>query len=245
MSRMLHPSPWILAVATALAAGGATAEDPTIPIYIATYQVEYDGKQVGTSQFKVQFDESRGVYEFSTHTTVKGLLKLARPNPVIERSQFRIEGGHIRPLESWYEDGSRKGEDNVHMVFDWQKRVAVAEISEGRREIALQDGALDRASLQVALMRDLDATGKPGSYFFADTDGIKAYEYTDNGAATTATGLGELATRSLVQHRPGSSRTTWLWMAPQLKFLPARIEQRRDGETQTAFTLTSVEGLGR
>jgi hypothetical protein len=32
-------------------------------------------------------------------------------------------------------------------------------------------------------------------------------------------------------------------MAPELRFLPARIEQHRDGEVQTSFTLLSVDGV--
>jgi hypothetical protein len=36
---------------------------------------------------------------------------------------------------------------------------------------------------------------------------------------------------------------TSLWVAPELRFLPVRIEQRRDGEVQTAFELVKLEGL--
>jgi uncharacterized protein DUF3108 len=220
------------------------AADPAIQTYTATYQVEYKGKNVGTSEFKVVYDDAQGVYEFSSRTVLKGFLKLASPNPVIERSRFRVDDGRIQPLEFWYEDGSRKGEDNLHAVFDWDGRVAIVSGADFRREIALEDGALDRATLQVALMRDLNATGRPGRYLFADEDGLKAYEYTDNGDATTPTGLGSLATKALVQQRVGSTRATWLWMAPELAYLPVRIEQRRDGEVQNALTLASVEGLG-
>ena len=57
------------------------------------------------------------------------------------------------------------------------------------------------------------------------------------------TGSGPSTTRVLTQQRAGSSRATWLWVAPELRFLPVRIEQRRDGEVQTAFELISVSGL--
>jgi hypothetical protein len=132
----------------------------------------------------------------------------------------------------------------VHFVFDWERHVATVSGNAADRAIPLQPGALDRGSLQVALMRDLAATGQAGRYLLTDEDSIKDYVYVDNGAATTATGLGPLATRSLMQQREGSSRSTWLWLAPELQFLPARIEQHRDGEVQTAFSLVSVSGLG-
>jgi Protein of unknown function (DUF3108) len=233
-----------LPAALALLNMAADAADPAIPTYTATYEVEYKGKIVGTSEFKVVYDDAQSAYEFTSHTVLKGLLKLASPNPVIERSRFRVEDGRIRPLEFWYEDGSRKGEDNLHVVFDWDTRVALVSGADFRREIALEDGALDRATVQVALMSDLNATGRPGRYLYADEDGLKAYAYTDNGDATTPTGLGSLATKAFVQQREGSTRSTWLWVAPELGYLPVRIEQRRDGEVQNAFTLAAVEGLG-
>jgi hypothetical protein len=221
----------------------AFAADDSVTTYTAVYDVEYKGKELGSSEFKVRHVAERDVYEFSTRLLVKGFLKLARPNPVIERSEFRTLNGRIQPREFWYEDGSRKGEDNLHIVFHWDRNVAIVSGEGGRREIALQAGALDRGSLQVALMADLAANGRPGHYLLADEDSTTAYDYTDNGDATIATGLGPLATRSFMQQRENSSRSTWLWFAPALNWLPVRIEQRRNGEVQTAFTLASVEGL--
>ena len=230
---------WVLAlVVPACAAYGAD----DVFTYSATYRVEYKGKEAGTAEFGVRALEN-GVYEFSSRTMAKGLLKLARPNPAVERSQFRVEGGTIRPLEFWFEDGSRSGEDNLHIEFDWQRRIATVGTAETRREMALPENALDRGSLQVALMRDLKATGSPSSYSLADEDSVASYEYAENGTATIATGVGSLATRIFTQQRAGSSRVTWLWVAPELEFLPVRIEQRRDGEVQTTFLLVSVTGL--
>jgi hypothetical protein len=224
-------------------AAGARAADDGIATYSAVYQVEYKGKDVGTSEFAVKYDAAQGVYEFTSRTQAKGLLKLISPKPAIERSRFKVEGGYIRPIEFWYEDGSRKGDKNQHVEFDWQRRVAVVTSEDGRREVALDDRSLDRGSMQVALMRDLATTGKPGSYQLASDDSPQPYVYVDNGDATTATGLGSLQTRAFTQQRENSSRATLFWFAPKLAFLPARIEQRRNGEVQTAMTLASVDGL--
>jgi hypothetical protein len=233
--------------ALALAATGiaCAAPDPSIALYRATYTVEYKGKDLGTSEFTVTYDEARDVYQFSSRTVAKGLLKLVSPNPVVERSDFRLVNGAPQPLAFHYEDGSRKGEDNLDVEFDWERGVAIVTGKGGRRELTLPAGALDRGSLQVALMSDLALRGAPREYQLVDEDSVKPYVYTDNGESTTPTGIGALATRSFVQQREGSSRSTWLWVAPELRFLPVRIEQRRDGEVQTAFTLASVEGLTR
>jgi hypothetical protein len=232
---------WIAMLFMLVAPNAWPAADSTVATYTATYRVEYKGKEAGTSEFRVRYLPDDDVYEFTSSTLAKGLLKLARPNPAVDRSLFHLESGSIRPLEFWHEDGSRSGEDNIHIVFDWQRRIATVSDSAARRELTLPPNALDRGSLQVALMRDLAMGGEPGDYQLADEDSVASYVYTDNGTATIETRAGSHDTRVLMQQREGSSRATWLWVAPELRFLPVRIEQRRSGEVQTAFILERVE----
>jgi len=239
---------WIQSTAAGLvglaASSGASAADASVPTYAALYQVEYKGRDLGTSEFTVTYDAASDTYEFSSRTMAKGLLKLARPNAAIERSHFRVVDGRIRPIEFWYEDGSRSGEDNVHMEFDWQRRVATVSREGARREVALEDRSLDTGSMQVALMRDMIVSQHPGDYRLAGEDASRGYTFTDNGEASVETGIGTLTTRSFTQQREGSTRSTWVWFAPELSFLPVRIERRKEGEVQTAFKLTSLTGLG-
>lgn len=233
---------WVMAAALAVGADEASAAEAAVATYTATYRVEYKGKEAGVSDWSVR-DLGDGRYEFQARIMPKGMLKLIRPKPTIERSQFRVEGGHYRPLEYWFEDGSRSGDDNWHLVFDWQRRVATVTTTEARREIAVPDVALDIGTLKAAVMRDMAAKGAPGPYQIADEDSVGTYEYTDSGPATLQTGVGSLETNLFVQHREGSSRSTWLWVAPTLDFLPVRIEQRRNDEVQTSFLLQRVNGL--
>src|SRR5690606_3009720 len=101
------------------------AEGDDVPAYRATYQVEYKGRNVGTSEQSVSFDAERDAYTFASRTTVKGLLRLANPNPTVEESSFVVDGNVVKPLAYRYEDGSRSGEDNLELAFDWERNVAV------------------------------------------------------------------------------------------------------------------------
>jgi hypothetical protein len=232
---------WVMAGALAVAADEARSADASIATYTATYAVEYKGREAGSSEWSVRDLGDR--YEYLARITPKGMLKLVRPKPTIERSQFRVDGAALRPLEYWFEDGSRSGEDNWHVVFDWERRIATVNTAEARRELAVPETALDIGTLKAAVMRDVAAKGAPGPYEIADEDAVATYEYTDGGPATVVTGVGSLETQLFVQRRTGSSRSTWIWVAPTLGFLPVRIEQRRNDEVQTSFLLQSVTGL--
>jgi hypothetical protein len=235
----------MIAAALAVAADEARGADAAVATYTATYVVEYKGKDAGTAVLAVRKLPDGELYEFSSSIMAKGLLKLARPKPAVERSHFRVEADGIRPVEFWYEDGSRSGEDNVHVVFDWDRGVVTFNSAEARREMALPKGAVDRGTVQVVRMRDFASPDAPTTYTIVDDDSVAEYEYTDNGTATITTKAGSYETRIFTQQRAGSSRATQIWVAPELGFLPVRIEQRRDGEVQTALALVSVDGLAR
>jgi len=221
----------------------ATAPDPAIHPYSAVYQIDYKGKDVGTVEFSVNYDAANDVYRFSSNSAARGIFRLFSPRPVVERSEFTAKAGKITPLEFWFEDGSRQGNENFHIRFDWDNELAVAETKERRHEFVVPRDTLDRGTMQIQFMLDVASTGSLGSYTLADEDGLRTYEYHPDGNARLETHLGALATQAFIQQRAGSSRQTLLWTANELHHLPVRIEQKRNGETRTVFVLESVTWL--
>ena len=233
-------SAWLLLALGAL----VDAAQAQLATYTARYQIEYRGRVAGLSEFAVRYDDARGVYAFSSRTRARGLLRLVSPRDVVEYSEFVVEDGRIRPLEFRYEDGSRRGDDNFRMVFDWNAgRVAVAR-SEDDLELELRPGVLDRGSMQVALMRDIEMNGRPGPYTLADENELTTYEFERQDDSEIVTAFGTFRAQGFLQRRAGSSRSTLLRVVPELRYLPAVIEQYRDGELNTRMVLESVEGLG-
>jgi hypothetical protein len=235
---------WATLAATLLLSVPGTASDAAeLPTWTATYQLEYKGRRAGTSEFSVRFDAATGVYEFQSQTNARGVYRLVRPNTLLERSRFVVDEGRIRPLEFWFEDGSRRGGGNLHIVFDWERGVATVNGSDGRVEFDIEPGVLDRGSMQVALMYDMAHAAAPPRYLLADEDSLRSYEYRPTGEESITTAAGRFETRTYMQQREGSSRATVIWAAPALEHLPVRVERQRNGETETALLLESVRGL--
>lgn len=221
----------------------ATPAAAQIAEYRAEYAAEYKGRNVGSSVFALQRDPETDHYVFSSSMRAKGLLRLASPRPIVDRSDFALEGNRIVPQRFAHEDGSRKGEDNHTIEFDWNATSAMVSGDGYSREISLRTGVLDRGSLQVALMQTLAAGRQPKSFAVLDEESIDEYVYEFAGQHTIATEMGEIEILRYRQQRAGSSRHTVIDLAPSLDYVPARIEQIRNGESQSSFLIESIERL--
>lgn len=228
--------------ATRAQSAGSAPGTPPITPYSASYELFYKGRRAGMSEFSVSRNAESDTWRFVSNSRLRGIVgRLVAPRPVIEDSRFVLERGEIRPAVFHYEDGSRKGDDNYEIAFDWSAGTAQLTTGNGPREVVLEPGILDRGTSQVAAMLDAARGTTPETYRIIDDDGLEVYEVTALGPATTTTGIGEIETVRFSQQRIGSSRSTVLWTAPGLHHLPVRIEQIRDGEAQTVFVLESVE----
>jgi hypothetical protein len=235
----------IASLAAGLSAATAYSAEPgAIVEYAAEYEVRYKGRRVARANFNVTADGG-GNFVFNSSTRARGILRLASPRPAVEWSQFRLTEDQIVPLNFRYEDGSRSGEDNYSLEFDSAAGEVRVTGPAGRSSVPFETGLLDRGSLQVALMRDLGACRHPGPLRYVDDDGVSEYRYERLDDLAVETGIGTLDTIRFSQRREGSSRTTILWLAPELAYLPVRIEQIRDTEIETVFSLEVLSGLER
>jgi len=95
------------------------------------------------------------------------------------------------------------------------------------------------------MMQGNPSANGAGRYVVFEGGSLNAYESLPVGEDVLDTPVGQFSTQMHIQQRENSSRRLLLWLAPELSFLPIRIEQRKNEETKVALILESVEGLGR
>ena len=217
--------------------------EEAIKTYHAVYQVELRGKIIGTSELSVQPGPDENTYRFTSKMVVHGMLRLLQPNPILEHTDFIYEKNRIRPTEFWSQNTNGEEKNDLHIIFNWDRGIATTTEGEAASVVEIQDNVLDRGSMQVAMMRDLSRGIEPGPYMLVDGDSLKTYRYTYEGEATQETPLGMIITREYTQQRDNSTRRTSIWLAPELSYLPVRIEQKRSSQTYAVFVLQSVKGL--
>jgi len=226
---------------TALAMFGAPAvrgADFEIQPFSALYSVEWHGINAGTSTLELT-RQNDSTWLYRSRNTARGLFLVAIPDPVTETSVFRIVEDTVEPLHYTSDNGSRK-ERNQDLYFDWDRRRATGQSQQQPVDLALEKGAQDNLSVQIALMRELRRGRAPTQFTLIDDKVIKTYEYKAEGTATLDTAIGRLDTVIYTSHRVGSPRMTRLWLAPSLGFLPVQGEQLKRGKREIQMKIIST-----
>jgi hypothetical protein len=204
--------------------------------FVATYTIGWHGITAGSSTLKLQ-ETAPQSYLYTSTDTAYGVFRLAFPHPLRQSSRFRIAAGEVEPLA--FQAGGA-GND-VMVQFDW-KSGQVTGMAKGKLlALKLQPGTQDPLSVQIAIMLKLEAQNVPDSFWMLNTDEIDRFQYVRHEEKTLDTPLGKLHTILYTSHQPGSNKTTYLWLAPVLHYMPARAEQRVKGSTQVSLEIRAFK----
>jgi hypothetical protein len=202
------------------------------PAFVATYTITWHGVTAGSSTLSLR-QTAPQLYLYTSTDRAYGVFRLAFPHPLQQSSRFRIAGGEVEPLA--FQTGGAGNE--VMAQFDW-KAGQVTGMAKGKLlDLKLQAGTQDPLSVQIAIMLKLEAQDAPDGFWMLNTDEIDRFQYVRHEESTLDTPLGKLRTILYTSHQPGSSKTTYLWLAPALHYMPARAEQRVKGSTQVGLEI--------
>jgi hypothetical protein len=226
----------LLACNALLAAAGEVELKP----FTAGYSSNWHGISAGTAQLQLQRLPD-GRWSYRMQMFARGLARLAMPAETDSRSVFRIQDDRVVPETFTVEDGTSDDDDDQNIVFDWASGRARGTAEGKRIDLPLQPGLLDTLSVQVALMHELIAGRTPERFVLLDTNLVKDYAYTAQGKERLQTEAGTYDTVIFRSSRPGSRKSTWFWCAPELGYLPLKVERREDKDVQWSLRLRSVQ----
>lgn len=233
---------WLLAACLstlAATASRASADEPVVQPFTATYAVTFRGLNAGTLEMQLRQEADTGhlVYETRAHPSV--LARLVVSSSALERSVMEVTPEGVRPLTWHLDDGKSGTKRDGALRFDWAQQSVSGEIENQKIELGTVSRLQDRLSIQIEVMHALARGIEPGTIPLVDDERIKEYTYKRTGEAVLDTKLGKLDTIIYESTRPGSSRISRVWHAPGLGFLPVRAEQIRKGKIETVMTLES------
>ncbi|MDJ0760489.1 MAG: DUF3108 domain-containing protein [Woeseiaceae bacterium] len=172
-----------------------------------------------------------------------GLSKLAASGKIDETSEFAINDDRVVPGDYRSVDELTKDKTNADVVFDWENERLDGSINGEPADFEIEDGMLDRVSIQYQLMRDLKQGQLREQYRLFDIDEVKVLNVSNIGEREVKTPAGKFNVIGIRHQAEGSSRTTTLWCAEELDFLPVIIEQHRKGKLRLRAKLKDYRAL--
>ncbi len=223
--------------APALQTLAAVADLPPAPFSV-TYKVSWTVLS-GDVTLSLAPAEAPGSYTVTAATQARGLARLSAPDPSVETARFLLSDG--KPLSQSYElqDGSEGGRNNTRIDFDWEAGAAQSVYEGEPAKLALGEDVYDRITADIVIINDLRNGREPRNLSIAEKNQVRAYTFTPRGEEEITVPAGTFRTIKYLRERPGSSRATLIWYAPDAGYLPVRMEQLKRGKT--SITSVAVE----
>ena len=212
--------------------------------FTASYNLHYDDLKIGIMERKFTHNKD-GSGTFESNGKLTGLAALFRKDKITESSRWEAREGQLRPVAySYARSGGDKEKSEKHL-FNWQNNKVSSSTPDGNKEQDLKTGLLDKLLYQLAMMEVTEPEAGL-SYDLIDGTTLKTYQFEFQGEETLSTPLGKLKTVKFQRIRTKddeSKRSTILWCAPSLHYLPVRVDNVDRKGHLTSIVIKKVQGL--
>lgn len=220
---------------------GSVLAAPTAPQpFLASYSVNYRGLNAGTTEVELKPDGA-GRYQYSSRANARGMYRVFFSEEITQTTWLTLDEGGVQPLRYRADDGSKDTERDIALDFDWDAGRVTGVAEEKSVALAVQPGAQDAMSIQIAVMNDLARGARPASYPMVDKDRVKEYRYVHEGEARLKTALGDIDTVIYRTERAGSKRATRTWYAPSLGYVAVQAERLKEGKREWVMKILSLK----
>lgn len=224
-----------------LLATGLHAEP--LPDFYANYQVELNGIQAGELRQTLSTDAG-GQRKFVSKTQAKGVFAFIKPDVIEETSLWTYHDDRIRPMFYRYSRDGGSKDKMLTMDFYWDKRQVHIDDREHPWDLEINNQTLDKLVYQLQVMHDLSNQRDQLIYTIADGGKLKRYEIIRLGEETINTPLGKIKAMKLTRERDADSdRKTTLWCAPELGYLPVKLEHIEKDDSRFTAYLRKLDGI--
>ncbi len=228
--------------------GAAQAQqEPLPPPFTAKYTLYYSGEKFINKKIAVLTRRLTGLgddrYEYHSEIKTTGLLSLIRKVRIVESSRLTFEDGVLRPHRYNYERTDNRKRREVAVAFDWDGGKITNTISGDAWDLPTEPPVMDKLLYQLAIMHDLKKGQPPASYLVADGKKVKTYDIERLGEERIDTPFGNYHTVKMLRRRPGSDRKSVFWCAPDLEYLPVKVEHDEKDGSKTRAVLKSLHGI--
>ncbi len=218
----------------------AVEASPFFKPFRASFSVSRGVIPLGKLALNFSLDESAR-YRYQAHTRPGILAGWFSGDEAIEESRGEIAADVVVPQVYSYRQ-TADDEDNADVRFDWQALKAHTSSGGVTWAQEIEPGIQDRLSQQLMVRLQLARGEREVSYRVADGGKLKRYLFRVVAEEPLDTPLGRLHCLKVERSKESRKPDYTIWFAPQLDYLPVRIERRRSGNLYK-MVLEKLEGI--
>ncbi len=217
----------LLAVAVAV-----SASDGPTP-FVAVYDLSQGSLAFGTMERRFEL-KADGAYRFLSRMKTSGVVALVRSDKITESSAGQWRDGRFVPASYSYHNSH--GDKHFALRFDYPAGQVLRSDQANGWSAAMPDAVLDKLVYQMQMMVDLAAAPASLRYKIADKNKLKDYLFDNRGREEIETDVGRYQAIRLERGASGADRSTVVWCAEELEWLPVKVEyHEKDGSVTTAL----------
>ena len=229
-------------IASALAAATTAprgADEAGVRPFTAHYELVLNGLTVGEAKARLQRKQDHWVYH--RESNLNGLAALLMDQKVVEEATFQLDGARLKPLRFHYRH--REGEEvkREQIRFDWGQGQARASYKDTTRTLTIPEGAVDRMTLELVLMRAVGSDVDDKAYKVVNKAKLKTWVFERLGREVINTPAGRFEAVKVGRARDADKpRKTIYWLVEELGYVPAKVEHHEDGGPSVSLRLREL-----
>ena len=192
----------------------------------ASYSVIKSGLSLG--EMKASLIYSGNQYTYLKQTKANGLAALLSGDTLTERSQGEKQGHQLSSKNYLHHHKNRRKERRDQFNFSAPTQVQ-GNYKGTAYTLSVPNGTVDPALLELQIMDDMRAS-RPLNYRVTEKGQLKDYRFRKMGKETLNLPAGTYDCEKIEMIRDNGTRTTTIWLARELNYLPVQIRHNEKGD---------------
>jgi len=217
------------------------------PAEFAPFEVEYEvgNNHINAGSALLQLEKSGSNWIYSLKTKPTGVFKLTGKGNIQEISEFTVSSStdslELKPQRYTYRQ-DKETRRSVDAWFDWSKNQLTFKRRGEETSESINGPLVDRLSVTLTVIDALQRQGFEQTRLNVFDNGrVKTMLFTNEGVESVETRMGKLETiRVRSAAVGGGTRHTTTWFAPQLGYVPVKIEQFKREKLVARLTLSTL-----
>jgi hypothetical protein len=232
---------WIILISLLLCTSAAWATPATeIPAYVATYEAHaYGNTLVVVNTLR---HEPEGI-RMTMDAHIVGFLRLLGSFGFSRGSLFHFEDRQVRLLETRMSQRTPRREREAEAQLDWDANRARGRVNDEPFDMEVPAGTQDfLSSLYLTMTRLMEGDfDEVLTVDLLERNRLRSYTMENRGEERLETQLGTLDTIRVARQNSSDIEVSG-WFAPDLGYLPVRLQYEADGRV-FQFEITALERL--